>query len=293
LNLRGIFYTHDGGVRAGWRILLFFGLFFVFYKTFSTLAVYVRPENYAAVQLEEYLFFVLDAWLAHYIMLRWVDHKSWSYVGLGREHFTPRLLAIGLALGALCILIPSGGLLLVHDLTVVTGLQGRHSWLTLAGGGVLLFLPQSLSEEMLSRGYLFSALRDGMGEIGALAATSIGFGLLHMGNPGATAQSVSIVILAGLFLAAILVITRSLYGAWMAHFAWNWSMAELLHASVSGIRFPYAGYRVDDSGPDWLTGGAWGPEGGVAAVVGMTVGIAALVHWRRRLARTSAVAEVA
>ena len=293
MSLRGIFYTHDGGVRAGWRILLFFGLFVVFYKTFSTLAVYVRPENYAAVQLEEYLFLVLDVWLAHYILLRWVDHKSWSYVGLGREQFTPRLLAIGLALGALCILIPSGGLLLVHDLTVVTGLQGRHSWLVLAGGGVLLFLPQSLSEEMLSRGYLFAALRDGVGEIGALAATSIAFGLLHMANPGATAQSVTIVVLAGLFLAAILVITRSLYAAWMAHFAWNWSMAELLHASVSGIRFPYSGYRVDDSGPDWLTGGAWGPEGGVAAVVGMTVGIAALVQWRRRLSRASAVAEIA
>jgi membrane protease YdiL (CAAX protease family) len=293
LRLRGIFYTHDGGVRAGWRLLLFFGLFAVFYQASSTLAVYVRPENYAAVELEQYLLVLFDAWLAHYLMLRWVDHKPWSYVGLGSDQRAPRTLAIGLALGSLCILIPSAGLLLAHDLTVVTGLQGRHSWLTLAGGGVLLFLPQSLCEEMLSRGYLFSALRDGVGEIGALAATSIGFGLLHMHNPGATAQSVSIVILAGLFLGAILVITRSLYAAWMAHFAWNWSMAELLHSSVSGIRFPYAGYRVDDSGPDWLTGGAWGPEGGVAAVVGMTIGIAALVQWRRRVARLGAAVEIA
>jgi membrane protease YdiL (CAAX protease family) len=293
LTLHGIFYTHDREVRAGWRVLLFFGIFYVLYKTFSTLSLYVRPENYAAVELEGYLFLVLAAWLAHYVMLRWVDHKPWSYVGLGREQCTPRMLGIGLALGALCILIPSGGLLLAHDLTVVTGLQGRHGWLVLAGGGVLIFLPQSLSEEMLSRGYLFSALRDGVGEIGALAATSIGFGLLHMGNPGATAQSVSIVILAGLFLGAILVITRSLYAAWMAHFAWNWSMADLLHSPVSGIHFPYAGYRVDDSGPDWLTGGSWGPEGGVAAVVGMTVGIAALVQWRRRLSRASASVEIA
>ena len=293
MSLHGIFYTQDGGVRAGWRVLLFVGLFLVFFKALGTLAQYVRPENYAAVQLEEYLVLVLDAWLAHYVMLRWVDHRPWSYVGLGRAQCTPRLLAIGLALGSLCILIPSGGLLLAHDLTVVTGLQGRHSWLALAGGGALLFLPQSLSEEMLSRGYLFAALRDGVGEIGALALTSIGFGLLHMANPGATTESVAVVILAGLFLGAILVITRSLYAAWMAHFAWNWSMAELLHASVSGIRFPYSGYRVDDSGPDWLTGGAWGPEGGAAAAVGMIVGIAALVEWRRRTARASAAAGIA
>src|SRR3569623_1060960 len=143
-----------------------------------------------------------------------------------------RLTHRGRTRGSLCILVPAAGLRLAHDLSLVTGLQGRHDWLVLAGGGVLLFLPQSLVEEMLSRGYLFSALRDGVGEIGALAITSLGFGLLHMGNPGATAQSVSVVVLAGIFLGAILVITRSLYAAWMAHFAWNWSMADLLHAPV-------------------------------------------------------------
>ena len=283
MTLRDVFRTRDGGVRAGWRVLLFLGLFFLFYELVTTFIAYVRPANYAALQIEQYLLLLLAAWLAHYIMLRWVDHTSWSYVGLGSEQCTTRTLLIGLALGSLCILVPSAGLLLAHDLTLVTGLQGRHEWLVLAGGGVLLFLPQSLVEEMLSRGYLFSALRDGVGEIGALAITSLGFGLLHMGNPGATAQSVSVVVLAGIFLGAILVITRSLYAAWMAHFAWNWAMADLLHAPVSGVRFPYSAYRVDDSGPDWLTGGSWGPEGGVAAAVGMIAGIALLIAWRRRV----------
>jgi hypothetical protein len=282
LNLRFVFYTQDGAVRAGWRVLLFVGLFLVFFKLFATLMAYVRPADYGALELEQYVLLVIATWLAHYIMLHWVDHKSWSYVGLGAEQCTSRALVIGLALGSLCILVPSGGLLVAHDLKLITGLEGRHGWLALAGGGAVLFLPQSLSEEMLSRGYVFSALRDGVGEMGALAITSLGFGLLHMGNPGATAQSVAVVVLAGVFLGAILVITRSLYAAWMAHFAWNWSMADVLHAPVSGVQFPYAGYRVDDSGPDWLTGGSWGPEGGVAAVVGMIAGIALLVAWHRR-----------
>jgi uncharacterized protein len=282
LNLRAVFFSQDGGVRAGWRVLLFFGLFFVFFKAFAELMARVHPADYAALQIEQYVFIVLAAWLAHFVMLRWVDHKPWSYVALGREQCSPRALVIGLALGSLCILVPSGGLLLAHDLTVVTGLQGRHDWLSLALGGALLFLPQSLSEEMLSRGYLFSALRDGIGELGALAVTSVGFGLLHMWNPGATAQSVGVVVLAGIFLGMILVLTRSLYAAWMAHFAWNWSMADLLHAPVSGMRFPYSGYRVDDSGPDWLTGGSWGPEGGVAAAIGMILGLALLIAWYRR-----------
>jgi len=264
-------------------VLLFLALFSVFYEAVNTFIAYVRPADYAALQIEQYVLLVLAAWLAHYIMLRWVDHTSWSYVGLGAEQCTSRALAVGLALGSLCILVPSAGLLLAHDLTLVTGLQGRHDWLVLASGGALLFLPQSLVEELLSRGYIFAALRDWVGEMGALAFTSVGFGLLHMGNPGATAQSVSVVVLAGIFLGAILVVTRSLYAAWMAHFAWNWSMADLLHAPVSGVRFPYSAYRVDDSGPDWLTGGSWGPEGGVAAAVGMIAGIALLIAWRRRV----------
>ena len=293
MTLRGVFYTQEGGLRAGWRVLLFLALFSVFYEAVNTFIAYVRPADYAALQIEQYALLLLAAWLAHYIMLRWVDHKSWSYVGLGAEQCTTRALVIGLALGSLCILIPSAGLLLAHDLTLVTGLQGSHDWLVLASGGALLFLPQSLVEELLSRGYIFAALRDWVGELGALAFTSLGFGLLHMGNPGATAQSVSVVVLAGVFLGAILVITRSLYAAWMAHFAWNWSMADLLHAPVSGLRFPYSAYRVDDSGPDWLTGGSWGPEGGVAAAVGMIAGIALLIAWRRHVSAGAGTAAAA
>jgi hypothetical protein len=38
---------------------------------------------------------------------------------------------------------------------------------------------------------------------------------------------------------------------------------------VSGLPSNDPDYRVVDSGPDWLTGGKWGPEGGVAAVAAM------------------------
>ena len=290
MSVREVFFGAEGKARAGWRVLMFVGLLLIFNTASAVFTAYVRPEDHAALELETYALLLVDAWLAHYIMLRWVDHAPWSYVGLGREQFTPRLIAVGLALGVLCIMIPSGGLLLAHDLTLVTGLQGRHGWLALAAGGAILFLPQSLSEEMTARGYVFAALCDGVGATGALVITSIGFGLQHWFNPGATTQSVSIVILAGAFLAAILVITRSLYAAWMAHFAWNWSMAELLHSAVSGIRFPYSSYRVDGSGPTWLSGGSWGPEGGAAAVAGMAVGVAVLVEWRRRVGRRASVA---
>jgi membrane protease YdiL (CAAX protease family) len=78
-------------------------------------------------------------------------------------------------------------------------------------------------------------------------------------------------MLAGFFLASVLLATRSLYAAIAAHFVWNWFMAAGLHTAVSGIRVLAPDYRVVDAGPDWLTGGPWGPEGGLAAALGMFV----------------------
>lgn len=112
-------------------------------------------------------------------------------------------------------------------------------------------------------------------------SNSVGFGLLHLANNGATIESVGLVTLAGVFLATVLYATRSLYAAWMAHFAWNWMMAAVFHASVSGYPFEAPSYRYVDAGPDWATGGDWGPEGGLPAAIGMGAGIAVLYGAKR------------
>jgi len=106
------------------------------------------------------------------------------------------------------------------------------------------------------------------------------FGLLHIGNPGATPATIGIVILAGLLLGTIVVVTGSLYAATAAHLAWNWVMAGLLHVPVSGFGVATPDYRLVDAGPDWVTGGAWGPEGGLGAAIGLG-GALAYFHGRR------------
>ena len=116
----------------------------------------------------------------------------------------------------------------------------------------------------------------------AIGATSVAFGLLHLANNGANAESVTLVTLAGFFLAGVLYFTRSLYAAWMAHFAWNWTMAVLFHTAVSGYPLESPRYRYVDAGPDWATGGPWGPEGGIPAGLGMIVGIGYLYMRRPR-----------
>jgi MYXO-CTERM domain-containing protein len=74
----------------------------------------------------------------------------------------------------------------------------------------------------------------------------------------------------------------SLYAAWAAHLSWNWVMAVPFHAPVSGRQFEAPDYRLVSTGPEWVTGGTWGPEGGVAAALAMVAVLAYLYTRRRR-----------
>jgi membrane protease YdiL (CAAX protease family) len=170
-------------------------------------------------------------------------------------------------LGILPIAVPSLLLLAFGALRSVASPPG--SWTAAAGLSFANLLPAAFGEELLLRGYLFAVLKEAVGARWTLISTSIVFGLLHVGNPGSDAQSIVIVMLAGFFLGSIFLATKSLYAATAAHFVWNWFMAAFLHTPVSGLPVSTPGYRVIDAGPDWLTGGGWGPEGGFAAAVGM------------------------
>jgi len=147
------------------------------------------------------------------------------------------------------------------------------SWWGEAGHSTIVLLPAAFFEELFIRGYVFAVLRRASGWRLALIVTSAVFGLLHAWNPGADAESILAVTVAGFFLGAILLATRSLYAAGAAHFAWNWVMSGALHIAVSGVPSADPGYRVVETGPDWLTGGGWGPEGGLAAVAVMFIAI--------------------
>jgi membrane protease YdiL (CAAX protease family) len=207
--------------------------------------------------------------LATWVMLALVDRKPWSYVWLGRDAAAPRTIGSGALLGFIPIAVASGLLILAGFLKWVPAPDG--SWWATTGITFANLLPGAAGEELFIRGYIFAIMRDAIGARWTLIWTSVVFGLLHMGNPGADAQSILIVMLAGFFLGSVLLATRSLYAAIAAHFVWNWFMAAGLHTPVSGLGVSTPDYRVIDNGPDWLTGGGWGPEGGFAAALGVFV----------------------
>jgi uncharacterized protein len=215
------------------------------------------------------------------IMLRSIDVRPWQDVAMHRGALRPRVVLEGWLLGGLAIALACGLLLLAGWLRIIPGPEG--SSLAAALSLTVFLIVAALGEEVISRGYLLTTLSDGLGARTAIVVTSLLFGAAHLRNAGVSVQSFLIVTLAGVFLGAVRMAYRSVYAATAAHVAWNWVLAVAFHASVSGIRFDAPDYRTVEQGPDWLTGGQWGPEGGLAAALGMFAGLAYL--YRTRLLR--------
>ena len=287
MNARAWAFAADGRLRAPWRILIFL---LATYCSGLVASTFLAPAIAWLYRLSG-LRVTSDGWVivaallgGHIVSVRFVDHRPWSDVWLDRRAARPALLARGFLLGGLAIAIPILLLLSVGWLQIRPSLDA--SLLTAGARVTMLLLPAALYEELATRGYIFAALRDAIGWRSALLAMSLVFGLLHLRNPGASAESVGLVVLAGVFLGVVVIATQSLYAAWMAHFAWNWTMAVVFHAAVSGLPLESPEYRVVDAGPDWITGGVWGPEGGAAGGLGMLAALAYLYarrNGRRRL----------
>lgn len=287
---REIVFAPDGRLRAGWRILLFLLVVALAATTVNALlgpaivwgllAIGVRGAADTVIMLVALL-------LAHWFMLAAVDRRPWSTVWLDADAARPSAWVRGFLLGALAIGLPIALLIAAHWLARTNGAPGGPGgWIGAAFRVSVLLVPAALVEELVTRGYVLSALRDAFGWPVAIAAMSLAFGLLHLRNPDVSAESIALVTLAGVFLGAVVWATRSLYSAWMAHFAWNFTMAVIFHAAVSGLPLEAPGYRYVDAGPDWATGGPWGPEGGAAGAIGMLGGLTYLIARRRRREET-------
>ncbi len=192
-------------------------------------------------------------------------------VGAGAGAWRLRSLALGSALGAVAIglvalLLWVLGGLQFETVTPVYGAMSADSWGSLALRALVLLAPSALWEELVFRGHLFAVAMEAAGARAARLSSSMAFGAVHVMNPGASVRTTLIVMLAGWCL-ALLRERVGLPAAWLAHLAWNWIMAAVLHVAVSGVPFAVSGYRAVPTGPDWLSGGSWGPEGGVVAAI--------------------------
>ncbi len=132
---------------------------------------------------------------------------------------------------------------------------------------VAVAIVSGILEEVLFRGLLFRLLEQWLGSISALILSALLFGLLHLGNPGASwLAAFAIALEAGILLGAVYMLTRRLWAVIGLHMAWNSVQGGVFGIKVSGTDLP--GLIISESpGSHWLTGGAFGAEASVPAII--------------------------
>jgi membrane protease YdiL (CAAX protease family) len=207
---------------------------------------------------------------------RLIERRNLADIGLGlRRLVIDWLRGAGVGAAYLCVSVGILALLGGYRITGVTfAAQALAS-------GLLLHMLVGVFEETLFRGILFRFLEEGFGSWIALTVTALFFGFSHLNNPHATVWSATAIALeAGVSIGAVYMATRSLWFAMGFHTAWNVLQGTIFGVSVSGIGAPTDSlFQPLIQGNRWLTGGAFGIEASVIAVVlGLGVGIYCIVH---------------
>ena len=203
--------------------------------------------------------------LATWGFLRFLDRAGWRTLRMVRQHWIVSTLS-GAALGALAI-----GLLAA--LFAIAGWAQFHSGWTLNGlaTNAIVLWPAALAEEIAFRGYLLALLARWRGWWLGAVGSSILFSLAHLLNPSLNFVALVNIALAGVAFALAMRNSNSLWLPTTFHFIWNYLLGPVFGLPVSGLTEFSAGAVAQVSGPPLWTGGAFGPEGGLAATLALIV----------------------
>lgn len=249
--------------------LVFFALLYVGLDVaFGILVSLARPPGYRYSGLGgTFVILALDvlpALIAYVILVRSIEHRRLQ------ELRVSDLLRYG-GLGML------GGISLFSAVVAVLSLAGSYHaigfnphahWLRAA---LLSGIGAGVGEELVSRGALFRIVEEGLGTWAALLVSAVFFGAMHLANPAASWwSSAAIAIEGGLLLAMLYHVTRSLWPCIGLHAGWNFAQGTIYGIPVSGTR-PDGWLVSSRTGPDWLSGGAFGAEASVIATAACSI----------------------
>jgi len=258
-------------LRAGWRILLFLVLVLFLYYVSATIAKVSRvvpPQSYL------FLFYII-VFLSTYLVVRFVDHRRFGSTGFPIHGRILKEFLLGVIIGTAMICAVAGFEFLIgavkfiprFNLTLLTVLKNF-------GVSFLMFGFLALGEELLFRGYPFQTLMEGTGPVVATISVSIVYGFLHSSSQYSGLLALVNTSLYGMCFCLAFLKTRSLYLPIGIHFSWYLVQSFFFSLPVSGLITNRTLFIPDDFGPDWLTGGRYGPDGGIGTTIVLILVIA-------------------
>jgi membrane protease YdiL (CAAX protease family) len=305
--LRWLWFNRHGLLRVVWRLAIFSLLVTVI----SAVCMFLMGITLHLLGLAEgnveigegsgpadilaYAFLILAMFAASVVPVMLLDRRKLGSLGLAFHSRWFRQLCHGLLAGIVFI-------------SAIVAVQAAVGTLRLAPAGVdgivllrgflmnlLVMVGVGFFEELMFRGYLLQVLAEGIGdfcnylrETGRAAFSTAGsaertgmivsavllsvpFGFVHYFNQGGTLTGAFSTGAAGLVLALAYFRTRSLWVPVGLHITWNFTMGWVYSLPVSGTHLEPLPFVPSVTGPEWLSGGTFGPEGSVLAFAGMAL----------------------
>ena len=199
--------------------------------------------------------------VANTLALRIYERGNLSDVGLGWTAASRRNLSLGLlgGIGGALVVVLLPLALRMADFERVPG--ERLHWPSLLFVSILLLFG-AVGEEMLFRGYGFQVLVKGIGPFATILPVAVLFGLAHSQNLNFGPLALFNTVLWGVVLGYAYLRSGDLWLPIGLHFGWNWTL-PLLGANLSGFTMDVTGYAMHWKVWEKLSGGAYGPEGGL------------------------------
>lgn len=214
----------------------------------------------------------IGGYLAFTMLIERRGNVEFALPGALRELGVGLLLGFGLFSAVVAVIAALGGYQVIgtRDASVLAGV-------------VALSITSGVVEEILLRGLIFRLIEEWLGSWAALVLSAALFGAAHLGNDNATLLAgAAIALEAGIMLAAVFMVTRRLWAAIGLHAAWNFTQGGIYGIAISGNQTDGL-LRARISGPDLLTGGAFGAEASLPAILICTAfGIGVVMLAQRR-----------
>lgn len=221
---------------------------------------------------------ILLVWL----WVRLYEKRPFSSLGFERKRalwLYGRGLLIGLLtfLGTIGLMAPLGYLAPEAGDPAKSGLAALGSVLLILVPGWLI---QGAAEEVLTRGWMLPVLGTRYHPWVGILLSSLFFAVMHALNPNLSVLAMVNLALYGLFATLYALREQSLWGICAFHSAWNWAQGNLFGFQVSGQDSSVGTlFNLMETGPDWFTGGAFGPEGGLVTTIVLALSSALILLW--------------
>ena len=286
-----MFKNQSGQVRAGWFILLAFVAMLIVQQLFSLPGILLLFFTETPFSAESGYVDVLAALDAHpwiYLLLQGggtvggilITFLLWRFMNKGTMKqlgFRGSLkdLWFGLFLGAISITVIFIVLMATTNVTLINSLSNPQ-FSVFSITFLILFILVGISEEMFFRGYVMSTMASrGNKKWVIYVVSAVIFSLAHVGNPNVSIIGLVNIALVGVLFAYMFDATKSLWLPVGYHITWNYFQGNVFGFAVSGTT-PNGIYGVEVAeGRDWLTGGAFGLEGGLLATILILAGFIA------------------